>query len=102
MNVILQTGDTTASLAVQYTGNDAAADAIAEYNGLMADDGVSPFYKFAPLPVDALGTLEIPDTLITASAPPPFFPASGLSNKQVAAIGAAAVVLLLLLTGKHH
>lgn len=102
MNVTLQPGDTTAKLSQDYTGSEAAADDIALFNGLVGDDGYSPFYKYAPLPVEALGfMLEIPDGLITTAQPSPVT-MFGLSGKQFAGLAIAGIILLLLGTGSHR
>lgn len=113
MNVILKPGDTFASLAARYTNVPDMAEAIAEHNGVYADDGITPFHRHAPLPVSVLGTVEIPDEWLTGRVDDvlPTFNSEQIFNLPIVGAVSAKVVYgalgliavaLILSTGKHH
>lgn len=98
MNVIIKQGDTFASLAARYTNVPEMADAIALHNGVMADDGVNPWNRNAPIPL-ALGTVEIPDEWLTGQNETN---ESEITMEKGIAIVVVVGIITLLLSGKHH
>lgn len=63
----IKEGDTLYTIANRLTLSPEYADPLAFHNGIFADDGESPYYRHAPLPLP-LGTIEIPDNWLNPSA----------------------------------
>jgi len=83
----LRPGDTLRAIATAQTISSEYGPAIAEFNGIFEDDGVTPFADNKPLPYDILESLTIPDNWLLGTDP-------GADRFGLWIFGIAAAVLI--------